>query len=147
MTQAWIRPNPTGTTVAAAYLTIISPIPDTLVGVSVPASVAGSASLHRSSVVTSSSGMSSTTMSSTTMSSTSMSSTSMAGTGGSDQMQMTPVASIPLPAGKAVVLEPGGYHIMLMDLVKQLKAGDHVALTLRFARAGTRTVTATVREG
>jgi VCBS repeat-containing protein len=35
-----------------------------------------------------------------------------------------------LPAGKAVELKPGGYHVMLMDLKQQLKAGDTVALTL-----------------
>lgn len=35
-----------------------------------------------------------------------------------------------LPAGKAVELQPGGYHIMLMDLKQTLKAGDHVAMTL-----------------
>lgn len=35
-----------------------------------------------------------------------------------------------LPAGKAVALKPGGYHVMLLDLKQQLKAGDTVAVTL-----------------
>ncbi|HQY07364.1 MAG: copper chaperone PCu(A)C [Burkholderiales bacterium] len=35
-----------------------------------------------------------------------------------------------LPAGKAVDLKPGGYHVMLMDLKQQLKAGDTVEVTL-----------------
>ncbi len=35
-----------------------------------------------------------------------------------------------LPAGKAVELKPGGYHVMLMDLKQPLKAGDSVPLTL-----------------
>lgn len=35
-----------------------------------------------------------------------------------------------LPAGKAVDLKPGGYHIMLMDLKKTLTAGETVPLTL-----------------
>lgn len=35
-----------------------------------------------------------------------------------------------LPAGKAVALKPGGYHVMLMDLKQQLKEGDTVAVTL-----------------
>ena len=35
-----------------------------------------------------------------------------------------------LPAGKAVELKPGGYHVMLMDLKQQLKVGDTVAVTL-----------------
>lgn len=39
-------------------------------------------------------------------------------------------AGLDLPAGKAVELKPGGYHVMLMDLKQQLKAGDTVPLTL-----------------
>jgi copper(I)-binding protein len=35
-----------------------------------------------------------------------------------------------LPAGKAVELKPGGYHVMMMDLKQQLKEGDTVPLTL-----------------
>jgi periplasmic copper chaperone A len=35
-----------------------------------------------------------------------------------------------LPAGKAVELKPGGYHVMLMDLKAPLKAGDTVPVTL-----------------
>jgi periplasmic copper chaperone A len=39
-------------------------------------------------------------------------------------------AGLDLPAGKAVELKPGGYHVMLMDLKKELKAGDTVPVTL-----------------
>jgi copper(I)-binding protein len=35
-----------------------------------------------------------------------------------------------LPAGKAVDLKPGGYHVMLMDLKQEMKAGETVAVTL-----------------
>jgi len=35
-----------------------------------------------------------------------------------------------LPAGKAVDLKPGGYHVMLMDLKQQVKEGDTVPVTL-----------------
>ena len=35
-----------------------------------------------------------------------------------------------LPAGKTVELKPGGYHVMLMDLKRSLKAGDVVPVTL-----------------
>jgi copper(I)-binding protein len=35
-----------------------------------------------------------------------------------------------LPAGKAVELKPGGYHVMLMDLKQQMKEGDTVPVTL-----------------
>ena len=35
-----------------------------------------------------------------------------------------------LPAGKAVALKPGGYHLMLLGLKQPLKAGDTVTVTL-----------------
>jgi copper(I)-binding protein len=40
------------------------------------------------------------------------------------------VPALELPAGNAVELKPGGYHLMLMDLKQQLKAGDSVPLKL-----------------
>ena len=45
-------------------------------------------------------------------------------------MRMRAIPSLALPAGKAVELKPGGYHVMLMDLKQQLKAGDMVPLSL-----------------
>ncbi len=45
-------------------------------------------------------------------------------------MKMGAVDALPLPAGQAVELKPGGYHVMLMDLKQPLKAGDTVPLTL-----------------
>jgi copper(I)-binding protein len=45
-------------------------------------------------------------------------------------MKMRAVPALELPAGKAVELKPGGYHVMLMDLKQPLKAGETVALTL-----------------
>jgi copper(I)-binding protein len=45
-------------------------------------------------------------------------------------MRMRAVAGVDLPAGKAVELKPGGYHVMLMDLKGQVKDGDTVPLTL-----------------
>jgi copper(I)-binding protein len=45
-------------------------------------------------------------------------------------MRMRAVKALDLPAGKAVHLQPGGYHVMLIDLVKPLKEGETVPLTL-----------------
>ena len=45
-------------------------------------------------------------------------------------MKMRAVPSLALPAGKAVELKPGGYHVMLMDLKAQVKDGDTVPVTL-----------------
>ena len=47
-----------------------------------------------------------------------------------DVMSMQAVPSIALPAGKTVNIEPEGYHVMLIDLVGQIKEGDSVPLTL-----------------
>ncbi len=47
-----------------------------------------------------------------------------------DVMKMKAIPGLDLPAGKTVELKPGGYHVMMMDLKRQLKAGETVALTL-----------------
>ncbi|MEI7447174.1 MAG: copper chaperone PCu(A)C [Burkholderiales bacterium] len=47
-----------------------------------------------------------------------------------DVMKMRAIPSLELPAGKAVKLEPGGFHVMLMGLKQTLNAGDTVPLTL-----------------
>ena len=47
-----------------------------------------------------------------------------------DVMKMGQVESIELPAGKPVSLDPGGYHVMLMDLNAQVQEGSKVPLTL-----------------
>ena len=61
-------------------------------------------------------------------------------------MQMSPVAAIEVPAGGQAELAPGGFHVMLIDLTRELKAGDQVELTLTFEKAGEITVTAEVRD-
>ena len=47
-----------------------------------------------------------------------------------DVMHMHAVDFVPLPAGKAVELKPGGYHVMMMGLTGRVKEGDKVPLTL-----------------
>jgi copper(I)-binding protein len=47
-----------------------------------------------------------------------------------DVMRMRAVRELALPAGQAVALKPGGYHVMLMDLKQVLKNGDTVPVTL-----------------
>lgn len=42
-----------------------------------------------------------------------------------------------IPAGAKVELKPGGYHVMFMQLKKQLKEGDKVKGQLVFEKAGT----------
>ena len=62
-------------------------------------------------------------------------------------MQMQPVANIPVPAGGSVALQPGGLHMMLIDIQKELGPGDKFNLTLNFEKAGAMTVEAEVMEG
>lgn len=51
---------------------------------------------------------------------------------------------LPLPAGEAVALAPGGNHLMLLGVKEPLVAGDTVALTLTFATSAPVEVAATV---
>lgn len=56
-------------------------------------------------------------------------------------------AGLPLSRGQAVMLAPGGQHLMLIGLTRPLVAGETVPLTLEFAAAPAVTVQATVGQG
>jgi copper(I)-binding protein len=43
---------------------------------------------------------------------------------------------LPIPSGETVVLKPGGYHLMLMELKRPLVEGETVPVTLTFEKAG-----------
>jgi copper(I)-binding protein len=51
-----------------------------------------------------------------------------------------------IPAGGSLALEPGGNHIMLMDLTAPLQAGDEVSFTLTFSDDSTFEFTAPVKD-
>jgi copper(I)-binding protein len=53
-----------------------------------------------------------------------------------DTMRMEKVDGIALPANQVVDLGPGGYHVMLFGLKRQLKDGEAVPLTLVLEAAG-----------
>ncbi|MEW6590174.1 MAG: copper chaperone PCu(A)C [Pseudomonadota bacterium] len=55
-----------------------------------------------------------------------------------DVMRMREVQAVDLPKGKTVSLEPGGYHIMLMNLAKPIAAGEVITLTLTIESGGKR---------
>lgn len=59
-------------------------------------------------------------------------------------MKMREVKGMQIPAGGTVMLQPGGLHIMLMNLKQPLKEGESVPLTLVFEKAGPVTTSATV---
>jgi copper(I)-binding protein len=115
VTDAWAREAPAGAT-SAAYLTISNGTAADDTLVGVSApSITGSASLHQ----------------------TTSDASGMTGMQHTDEVH--------IPAGGTVALEPGGFHIMLMDLTGDLTAGDSLDLVLTFEQAGPVPVTATVR--
>lgn len=59
-------------------------------------------------------------------------------------MKMHAVPSLELPAGQTVDLASGGYHVMLMDLKRQLKEGETVPVTLVIRKKGKQTETTAV---
>ena len=51
-------------------------------------------------------------------------------------MRMREMPAVTIPPGASVILKPGGTHIMIIGLTRQLKAGQNFPLTLGFERAG-----------
>ena len=58
---------------------------------------------------------------------------------------MAKIPGIDIPGGDEVVLERGGLHIMLINIVEDLVEGDSVTVELQFEKSGSQTVTAEVR--
>lgn len=50
-------------------------------------------------------------------------------------MVMRPLPEIPLPKGKTVNLQPGGLHLMFIELKQPIKEGDTVPISLTFRNA------------
>jgi copper(I)-binding protein len=63
-----------------------------------------------------------------------------------DVMKMSPVPGIQVPPGSSVKLEPGGMHVMLINLQQELTPGDKITLTLQFEKSGPMAIEAEVRE-
>lgn len=116
VTGAWVRPPIGADRPAAGYLTIANPGDEADALVGVTSPIAMSCEVHE----------------------TTMDSSGMAG--------MDPIDRLEIPAGGTVTLEPGGYHIMLME-AGAMTVGDTVELRLEFEKAGTVVVQAEVREG
>lgn len=65
--------------------------------------------------------------------------------GESGMMGMQPVDEIEVAPGSPVVLEPGGYHLMLMGVTNMPAVGQTVQITLTFELAGDIVTQAEVR--
>lgn len=156
--DAWAREITTPSGDKAVYLKVTNGTDSSvdITGASVPATIAGEAQLHESMVA---SDTSSTTMagdmdsdtSSTTMAGdmgSDTSSTTMAGGSmddGTGQMTMKEISSVTVGAHKTVRFMPGGKHIMLIGMKKDLKAGDTFTLTLKMSSGKNLRTTVTVR--
>lgn len=145
ITDVWARTSPMSAKNGAVYAKLISTKDDKLVKASVDSSIAGKVELHE--VTMADDHMTDgTAMPDDASMPGGMNGTSMAG-GMSGNMVMKEVEAIELPAGETVELKPGSFHIMLLDLVKPLEAGQTFPVTFTFANAEPITIEATVREG
>ena len=115
--DAWARTSPRMQDAGAVYMTITGgDDADALVGAAVDSSVAMMAEVHESSM------------------------------DDEGMMSMQEVPAIDIPSGGEVSLEPGGFHVMLMQLAKPLEDGDEFTVTLEFENAGEVEVDVTVRD-
>jgi copper(I)-binding protein len=136
ITGAWARNSPMMATMGAAYMTIMSMNGDRLVAASVDSAIAASAEVHE--VVPAEGSDTSMAMGSDT--------SMPMGDMGSSEMVMREVEAIEIPAGEMVMLMPGGYHVMLIDLVAPLELGQTFDVVLTFETAGDVIVPVEVRE-
>jgi copper(I)-binding protein len=140
ITGAWARTSPAVATAGAVYMEITNPTDtdDALVGASVDPSVAATVELHETTMADDGG----TEGEDDAMEGSDDAMTTTTAMGGSTDtteggmMSMSPVDEIPVPAGETAVLEPGGYHVMLLDLVEPLEVGSTIEVTLTFAEAG-----------
>ncbi len=142
--DAWARVSPAGVTTGAAYFKITATNDDALIAVTVPQDIADHAEIHEVvQAMDMSDGSSDMDHDASGMDHGSMHDGAMH----DGAMSMQEIDQLPLPAGSPVRLAPGGYHIMLIDLVEPLVVGDTFELTLDFENADDLTVTVEVDEG
>lgn len=138
--RAWARTSPMNVETGAAYMMITSVEDDKLLGAAVDPSIAAKAEVHE--VVMADGDMSG----DMSMSSEMPMSSEMTGATMAPMMQMREVEYVDLPAGEAVMLQPGGYHIMLLELASPLELGEEFVVTLTFEEAGDVDVTVVVAD-
>lgn len=61
-------------------------------------------------------------------------------------MKMNHVGSVALEPSAKVEFMPGGYHVMLIGLKRDLKAGDEIEVTLQFRNSPDLTIKAIVKD-
>ncbi|MEW6288041.1 MAG: copper chaperone PCu(A)C [Chloroflexota bacterium] len=63
-----------------------------------------------------------------------------------DVMMMNQVEAVALEPSAVVEFKPGGYHVMLIRLTRDLKAGDEIEVTLHFKNSPDLTIKAMVKD-
>ena len=63
-----------------------------------------------------------------------------------DMMMMNHMESVALEPSQKVEFKPGGYHVMMIGLKQDLKAGDEIEITLQFKNSPDITLTVPVKE-
>ena len=112
---AWVRLPPPNLSVTAAYMTLGNSGDDDLTVVAAESPIAGTVELHEH--LHDAAGV----------------------------MRMRQVASLSLPAGGSLAMEPGGLHLMLIGLHQPLAEGEIVPVTLHLADGRSLEVAAEVR--
>lgn len=155
--NTWARTSAAGQTTGAVYFDLTVDEDDTLVGASVPDSIADDAQVHEVVMADMEMGdMDSGEMGDMDESGDMEGSDDM-DDGDMDDMDSGDMemgamvmqeltAGLDLTAGETVTFEPGGYHIMLLDIAEPLEVGDKIDLTLEFAEAGSYETTVEVAE-
>ena len=64
-----------------------------------------------------------------------------------DVMQMQMIHSVPLISGERVQFSPGGLHVMLANLQRDLQIGETIEIVLHFANSTEMTVSLPVQAG
>lgn len=151
VSDAWARATTPTQDSGAIYMTIRSESDDSLIKAEVPASVAGVTEIHETTEVGGSASEDENAEDSGHEAGMEGDSGHMGEEAHGDDhsgpmMKMQEVGEIDLPAGETVRLEPGGFHIMLMELKGQIEAGDTISVTLTFEKAGEVEVDATARD-
>lgn len=145
---AWARTSPMATSAGAAYFTITSDEADVLIGASVDPSIAGRVEIHESQMVAMDDmdehDMDEHDHDMDDMDEHDHDMDDMESMG--DVMQMVEVGRIELAAGDTVSLEPGGLHLMLLDLPEPLAEGSTFDVTLDFENGEDQVVTVEVRD-
>ncbi len=144
---AWARTSPEGTDRGAVYFEITAADGDTLLGADVDPAVAADAQIHEMVAMMSDGPGGEMSDDMDEMAGGAGSDDDMAHGDGETAMTMQEMRDgLVLPAGETVVLEPGGVHVMLLDLVDPLETGETFDVTLRLADGDDVTVEVAVRE-